>query len=195
MTATLTNGRPQRKQLSDQLDRLDGLIDCLADALPEAVAGAFQEGARQAIREAIVEVLTNPAMRALMAPAGIPSVPVASDVPAEPKVSLRDRLKARFARLKSRVRATLASCRQRMAPERPVLRPATEFVRAAARLAWHWKLAIVVALGAGIATAAASYCSSHGLAAVLSGIGGTAITLAFQVGLWIRGTVQKLTLR
>ena len=34
MTATTTtNGKP-RKQLSQQLDRMDGIIDCLADALP-----------------------------------------------------------------------------------------------------------------------------------------------------------------
>ena len=30
-TATLTNGTARRKQLSDQLDRLDGIIDALAD--------------------------------------------------------------------------------------------------------------------------------------------------------------------
>ena len=36
MTAT-TNGKPQRKQLSDQIDRLDTIIDALADAPPEAV--------------------------------------------------------------------------------------------------------------------------------------------------------------
>lgn len=42
-------GRPQRKQLSDQLDRLDGIIDCLADGLNEAVAGAVRDGT-QAVR-------------------------------------------------------------------------------------------------------------------------------------------------
>jgi len=45
MTATM-NGRPQRKQLSDQLDRLDTMIDCLSDALPQAVADATREGTR-----------------------------------------------------------------------------------------------------------------------------------------------------
>ncbi|WP_161967500.1 hypothetical protein [Fimbriiglobus ruber] len=36
VTAPSTNGRPQRKQLADQFDRLDTIID----ALPQAVAGA-----------------------------------------------------------------------------------------------------------------------------------------------------------
>ena len=35
-TAPATNGRAPRKQLSDQLDRLDAIIDVLADGLPEA---------------------------------------------------------------------------------------------------------------------------------------------------------------
>ncbi|MCE9562625.1 MAG: hypothetical protein K8U57_11300 [Planctomycetes bacterium] len=35
MAATATmNGKPQRKQLADQLDRLDSIIDALAEGLP-----------------------------------------------------------------------------------------------------------------------------------------------------------------
>ncbi len=49
MTATL-NGRPPRKQLGDQLDRLDSILDVLADALPQAVADACKEGAKQAMK-------------------------------------------------------------------------------------------------------------------------------------------------
>ena len=37
-STTGPNGKPGRKQLSDQLDRLDGIIDCLAGGLSEAVA-------------------------------------------------------------------------------------------------------------------------------------------------------------
>ena len=70
MTATATvaapNGRAPRKQLSDQLDRLDAIIDVLADGLPEAVADACREGARQAVKDAVVEILTNPELRALL---------------------------------------------------------------------------------------------------------------------------------
>ena len=44
---TVTNGKP-RKQLSDQLDRLDSIIDALAEGLPGAVTDACREGARAA---------------------------------------------------------------------------------------------------------------------------------------------------
>jgi len=45
-----------RKQLSEQLDRLDGIIDLLADGLPAAVADATRAGTRQAL----VELLADP---------------------------------------------------------------------------------------------------------------------------------------
>src|SRR5450432_2066002 len=69
MTATvptMTNGRAPRKQLSDQLDRLDSIIDGLCDGLPAAVAAAAQEGTRQAVKDAIVEIISNPELRGLM---------------------------------------------------------------------------------------------------------------------------------
>ena len=49
MSATATNGPARRKQLSDQLDRLDGIIDALADALPQAVAEAARAGRAGAV--------------------------------------------------------------------------------------------------------------------------------------------------
>jgi hypothetical protein len=58
MSATTTNGKP-RKQLSDQLDRLDGIIDALADGLNQAVIDAAREGTRLAVKDAIVEIMTT----------------------------------------------------------------------------------------------------------------------------------------
>lgn len=76
MSATLTNGKPQRKQLGDQLDRLDGIIDCLADALPAAVADTVRDGARQAVKDAVLELLANPELRSLFArPTAEPPAP------------------------------------------------------------------------------------------------------------------------
>ena len=68
MTETTTNGRPKRKQLSEQLDRLDGIIDVLAEGLNKAVADAAREGTRLAVKDAILEILTNPELRSLIAP-------------------------------------------------------------------------------------------------------------------------------
>src|SRR5947209_18455632 len=72
MTATATNGPPRRKQLSDQLDRMDGIIDCLADNLNQAVADAAREGARAAVREILRDLLTNPETLALIRAAAGP---------------------------------------------------------------------------------------------------------------------------
>ena len=68
MTTTTTNadGRT-RKSLSEQIDRLDAILDGLGDALNEAVAAAVSEAAGRAVREAVqavlAEALTNPALR------------------------------------------------------------------------------------------------------------------------------------
>ena len=79
MSATTTNGRPPRRQLADEidrmdrqmgdrLDRLDSIIDALAEGLPGAVTDACREGAREAVRTALVEVLSNPDLRTLLVP-------------------------------------------------------------------------------------------------------------------------------
>jgi hypothetical protein len=64
MSNSVTNHRPQRKQLADQLDRLDQILDGLAEGLNDAVADACREGARRAVQEAVVEIQTNPDRRA-----------------------------------------------------------------------------------------------------------------------------------
>ena len=66
MSSPMTNGKPQRKQLADQLDRLDAILDCLAGGLNEAVADAAREGTRLAVKDAIIEILTNPDLRELV---------------------------------------------------------------------------------------------------------------------------------
>ena len=100
MSATLTNGRP-RKQLADQLDRLDAILDGLAEALNQAVADAAREGTRLAVKEAVVEIVTDPHLRALLAPAAPAPVPPVSErtaqaapAPVPPKPGLWSRVKA-----------------------------------------------------------------------------------------------------
>ena len=101
MSATATvNGKP-RKQLSEQLDRLDTILDALGEALPEAVTDACRDGARQAVKEAIVEVLTNPEVRGLLAATGEPTAPPAR-APAKPGF---------WARLKNRVVSAVSTVR------------------------------------------------------------------------------------
>src|SRR5689334_11689832 len=113
-TTETTNGRPQRKQLSDQLDRLDTIIDALAEALPEAVADATREGARQAVRDVVLELLGNPELRAMiagMAPAAppTPAEPPAEHAPAQTGFWTQAKEKLKAARDAAVVRCTTAT--------------------------------------------------------------------------------------
>src|SRR5258706_15071795 len=49
MTAPMMNGTQQRKSLSQQLDRLDSILDGLADSLNGAVADAVRDAVGQAV--------------------------------------------------------------------------------------------------------------------------------------------------
>jgi hypothetical protein len=100
MTATL-NGRPPRKQLGDQLDRLDSILDVLADALPAAVADACKEGAKQAMKEVVLELLTNPEVRTLLA--GSVTPPPTPAMPTVTKPNWWQTLKAKIAEWKDTV--------------------------------------------------------------------------------------------
>ncbi len=108
MTATL-NGRPPRKQLGDQLARLDSILDVLADALPAAVADACKEGAKQAMKEVVLELLTNPDVRALLN-TSVPVPPPTQTVPTVTKPNWWQMLKEKLAKWKDAAldRATAA---------------------------------------------------------------------------------------
>src|SRR5881392_675656 len=80
MTATNANGKaPARKQLSDQLDRLDAMIDTLAEGLNAAVTDACREGARAAVREVLMELISNPDLMAAVRTSAAPSPPASGD--------------------------------------------------------------------------------------------------------------------
>src|SRR5215212_1384505 len=77
MSTTRMNGSgTPRKQLSDQLDRLDAVIDALDEGLKGAVADAVREAVTVAVNEAVqavlVQVLTNPEMQRMMRNAASP---------------------------------------------------------------------------------------------------------------------------
>jgi hypothetical protein len=91
---TNTINRP-RKNLADQINRLDSILDGLSDNLNEAVASAVQQAVAAAVKEAvttgvtqaIVEVLTNPELRLLLHPPKTPAPPVRSPPPSPPAPS------------------------------------------------------------------------------------------------------------
>jgi hypothetical protein len=64
MTQMMTNGRP-RKQLSEQIDRLELTVSNLGDGLRDSVREATTQAVREAVTELVSEVLTNPDVAAL----------------------------------------------------------------------------------------------------------------------------------
>lgn len=185
-TATMTNGKPARKQLADQLDRLDSIIDLLADGLPQAVADATREGARQAVRDVILELLTNPELRTLiagLAPAAQPAVAseplttptTPSSEPAPAKSEFWGRVKEKCKAAKD---ATVRKCRAAK----------TAVINTARNLSaiMPLKKMLLVGAGVGVAVAAVSYVCPHTVSAVVSGVCGAATAVAVQVGRWFR---------
>jgi uncharacterized membrane protein YccC len=109
-TIPAANGRA-RKSLEGQLDRFDRILDGLADALNESVADAVRDAVGQAVREAVhavvAELVANPDVaKALAAAHGLTAPPAPPPEPAVPRgPSLRERLAARWHRLRSGVAA------------------------------------------------------------------------------------------
>src|SRR6266699_4162553 len=81
------DGKARRKTLSDQLDRLDGVIDDLSDGLNQAVTHVVGQAVTTAVQQAVEglmqTVLNNPELlRTLAAQLG-PPAPAESTAPAE----------------------------------------------------------------------------------------------------------------
>ena len=115
MSTTTLNGKPQRKQLSDQLDRLDGIIDCLADALPDAVRDAVQEGTKAALQQVLLELFRNPDTLAMLRQ-GIP-LPAPSPVVETPAIPPTPPTSPSFwSRCRSAISETTRRLRQTLSP-------------------------------------------------------------------------------
>ena len=193
MTATAcpsTNGKPQRKQLGDQLDRLDTIIDALAEGLPGAVADACRDGARQAVKDVILELLTNPELRTLIAGFAPPAQPVAppaahtepaTAVPAKP--TLWNRIKAKAAVVKS---AAARKCAAATAAVAALVRPVAAVV--------PLKKVLLIGTGVGVAVGLFSYACPHGLSAVVGGAGAACTAVAAQAAVWVRRSLAAFGL-
>ncbi|HET6575540.1 MAG TPA: hypothetical protein VFG68_18195 [Fimbriiglobus sp.] len=191
-----TNGRPQRKQLADQIDRLDQLLDGLADGLNDAIADAAREGTRQAVKEVIVEILTNPDLRALVgghaAPA--PTAPAAPAVPANPapsRPSLWSRIKEKVAAIKAAVTGSISPVVTEVSDRCRAARETVASAVSALGTAWQLKKIVLIGLGVGLATAAVAYLAPHALSAAAAGVGGAVTAVAAQPAAWLRRSARR----
>ncbi len=192
-TTTTANDKQPRKQLSDQLDRLDGILDALSDGLNGAVADAAREGTQLAVKDAVVEMMTDPILRARLHQATAP----------EPEAE-RERPPQRrgfWARLKAQAASTLQSLGRVAANVagsglrgmKAVAATAANVVRSSGSLGRLMKLA-AAGLGAGAAVAVVRYVSPPAIAAAWSGVRSVVTTAAAKLGVWTRQVVRTLSL-
>jgi hypothetical protein len=192
MSATMTNGKP-RKQLSDQLDRLDeqlqrhdSILDALAEGLNGAVAEATKDGTRLAVKDAVIELLTDPVLRAALHTATAP--------PSEPGATIWSRLKAKVRRAAARAVESTRPLRQAVAARIAAAHRAGVAATGPARVAWRLRKVLLVGLGVGVVAAAVAYAGGQSVGAALSGIGAAVTTVAVQAAVWVRSTVRRFAL-
>ncbi len=194
MTATL-NGKPQRKQLADQLDRLDGIIDALADALPEAVRDAVRDGTEAALKQVLLELLSDPATLSRIRQATVTNSPSPTTNPfgrwREKMTELSQRVVNHAKSAANQVRAVAQVVRTRATGVVWNSIAKIQGVMTAFDLAWQLKRIVVVGVGIGVAVATVAT-FSHSAAAILAGTGAGTTAVAVQLGLWARRSLRKL---
>jgi hypothetical protein len=197
MTTILNANGRARKSLSEQIDRLDGILDGLAEGLWDAVADAVKQAVglavEAAVRGVLTEVLSNPSfLDQLRASLGVTTaaVPV-TVVPAAPV-----RQSSRVAACLTRARAWLGigwcSVRHACASVAGGVTKALSAAKRPWQMARQFRTALLVALGVGIVVGIVAYSGGPFIAAVTGWIAGFVTTLATQAGIWWRRTFTAL---
>lgn len=189
MSASTTNGRPQRKQLSEQIDRLDTILDGLSEGLNEAVADAVRDGTRLALKDALIEILTDPTLRAKLRQAAAPEM---TEPGAKPGfwASMKARISAAGRAIKNAAAATVATVANVAHAAVMALRDPSRLAVLAAnvkRLFW-------IGVSAGLAFAIVSYFAPHAVSAALSGLAGAAAAISLRAGNWTRRAIQTVVM-
>lgn len=184
---TQTNGKPQRKQLSDQLDRFDSMLDGLSEALNETIADAVRDGTRLALKDAVIEILTDPALRAKLRDATEPVMAVPA--PAK-KPSFWQAAKARVAAAGHALKAGAAAVVTSVASAAMSVVSAVRNPAKIAVVISGLKHLLWVGASAGLAIAIVSYFAPHMISAALSGITAAAAAISIRARNWTRRPIQ-----
>jgi hypothetical protein len=195
-TTSVTNGKPQRKQLADQLDRLDAILDAVAEGLPGAVTDACREGARAAVKDAIIEIVTNPELRALLGSASAPVVPTPAPEPEpEPKEpGLWSRLKAKLAAARDAVTGATTKTKEAVTARCRAARDTVATLGQAAGEALPWKRMLLVSAGVGLTVGVACLVVPPTVAAGVGAVSATATAVAVQAGNWLKRAGRRFGL-
>jgi hypothetical protein len=189
MTATTeTNGRV-RKSLSDQIDRLDGILDGLAEGLNEAIVTAVKEAVGAAVQEAVravlSELLANPELLHSIRDSLTP--PVKAEAQATQPTESRGTGAATSARLGgcwAWLRARVPGAKGRLDPwlgrARRRVGAAWASLCIGARMARRLWRCLLVALGAGLLVGVAAYLLGPWLCTAAGALAGFTTSLAVQ---------------
>jgi hypothetical protein len=189
-TATILNAKPPRKQLSDQLDRLDSILDGLGDGLNGVVADAAREGTRFAVRDAIVEIMTDPTLRTKLNQATTLETP-AEPAKANEKPGFWKRMKTYMGQAVEFVGRVASSAMTMVKDKVSALRQkAAETIQSIRGLGTLKTMALVV----GLTLAVVSFLAPHVASAALSGISSAVAVVAIRVGVWMGRTHRALSM-
>ncbi len=188
-TATMPNVQPRRKQLSDQLDRLDSILEALSDGLNGAVADAAREGTRLAVKDAIVEIMTDPTLRTKLNQATAPEIP--AELVKEDKPGFWKRMKTKTQQALGSVRRMASSA---VAAVKGKVKALAETVTETARSIRDLGTLKTMALAVGLTVAAVSFRAPHAASAALSGISSAVAAVAVRVGVWMGQTRRALSI-
>jgi hypothetical protein len=180
-SSAATNGKPRRKQLSEQLDRFDAILDGLSDGLGDSVADAARAGTRMAVKDAIVEILTDPHLRNQMHQA---TAPAAGSV--ETKPTFWSRLKAGVSRIGNALRRGVEAVTRCVTRAAEAVCLAVQDPLRIVSMLGSLKRLLILAGGVGAIVAVISYLCPHSLSAAVSGIGAAGTAVALQIGVWAR---------
>ena len=189
MNSTTSNHRPQRKQLSDQLDRFEQILDGLSEGLNDAITDAARAGTRMAVKDAVIEILTDAELRSKFRDM---IGPVPQTVSAPARNGFWSWLKSGCVRMgqalgivRTKVTEAAASGVRRLSES---LAAADQ--RAVSKILGSMKRLLVVGLSAGGILAVLSYLMPHFLSATLSGFSGAVAAMTVQLGFWARRTFR-----
>jgi hypothetical protein len=185
-----TNGRPQRKQLADQLDRLDALLDGLSEGLMGAITDSVRDGTRLAVKDAIVEILTDPALRAKLTQAA--GAPAAAPAPVASPPGFWERMKNGAVNAVTSVGRKLAGLWRKSQQVAEVVVEKVRNPMWILRWIGDLKRLVTIAAATALIVATVSFLAPHVVSAALSGIAGGVAAVAVQASRWTRRAIDAL---
>ncbi len=197
MTHAIHNGRPHapgqpRRQLGDQLDRFDQILDGLAEGLQGAITDAAREGARLAVADTIREILTNPDLRAAVQ--GLGPTPAATAPPPAATRSAWARLKALLRRARAAVAGAVLAAGTFVVRQAVVAVTLTVTTGKVAHAAWRMKRAVLATAVGGVAVGVAAYYAAPHAGAALCAAAGAAAAVGARFAWRVRAALRLITL-